>query len=117
MSSNTTDLITKTKQNRMNTIEKACKEKLKIKEYNDFIDEIRNNYPYGYLDYIRRVARECHKQKIFSGYFDIFSITRIAPESWLHWFMSGISPEKAVVLDLKESGINVHSKGNKGIGH
>ena len=32
MSSNTTDLITKTKQNRMNTIEKAYKEKLNNQE-------------------------------------------------------------------------------------
>ena len=55
-------------------------------------------YPYGYLEYLREIAKVHHDMELFLGEYDHNSVLLVDPEDWIDFFMDNVHPRRAVYM-------------------
>lgn len=61
-------------------------------------------YPFGFKNYLRSIATLlCDKHGCFKNVPRHELWSKVDPESWYNYFENGISPQQAVLSDLKEN--------------
>jgi len=60
--------------------------------------DVESKYPYGYLEYLKEVAKVHHDMELFLGEYDHNSVLLVDPEDWIDCFTDNVHPRRAVYM-------------------